>query len=63
MTFGLTSTGFKPKRYADILPEKEIVGILRDGNYWRKPQLLERPYEHANRVYVFADLDQGTGLP
>ena len=23
MTFGLTSTGFKPKRYADILPEKE----------------------------------------
>ena len=23
MTFGLTNTGFKPKRYADILPEKE----------------------------------------
>ena len=23
MTFGLTSAGFKPKRYADILPEKE----------------------------------------
>lgn len=42
---------------------RDLVGILRDGNYWRKPQLLESPYEHANRVYVFVDLDQGTGLP